>query len=152
MPDTLTIRPAATTEQEALEELQHRASLAWEEYREVLLANPDAIELPARQIADARVDVAEFRRKPAGFSVVLPRPDGNADLDGLFVEPVLWKRGIGRLLVEAAVSRALLMGATYLYVIANPRALGFYARCRFEEAGETQTRFGAAFVMRRRVR
>lgn len=42
----LAIRIAARDEKKLLEDLQWRASLVWEEYREALLAHPDAIELP----------------------------------------------------------------------------------------------------------
>ena len=74
----------------------------WEEYREALLARPDAIELSLEQIEGGRAYVAERQGEVAGFSVVLPRQDGDADLDGLFVEPVMWKRGIGRRLIQEA--------------------------------------------------
>ena len=42
---------------------------------------------------------------PAGFVAIVPRDDGNADLDGPFVEPDLWGGGIGRKLVDAQVPR-----------------------------------------------
>lgn len=80
--------------------------------RESLLANPDAIALAVEQITDGHVFVAERDGVIVGFVAVVPRPDGNAELDALFVDPSLWKRGVGRLLVEhcagvaAAVPRA----------------------------------------------
>ena len=46
----LTIRIAARDEQKLLEDLQWRASLVWEEYREALLAHPDAVELPLEHL------------------------------------------------------------------------------------------------------
>src|ERR1700674_2411504 len=94
------VRPAAVAERGALEALQWRASLMWEEYRDALLAHPDAIALPVEQIG--RTIVAELENKPLGFAVVLPRRDGDADLDGLFVEPANWRAGIGSRLVRAA--------------------------------------------------
>ena len=48
--DKLHIRPALPEERLELEELQRRASLALETYRDQLEANPDAIDLPAEQI------------------------------------------------------------------------------------------------------
>ena len=65
-----------------LEALQLRASLVWEEYREPLLANPDAIVLPAGAIAAGRVRVAVQDGGPAGFSVVTPVIDGAASSTG----------------------------------------------------------------------
>ena len=42
----LRIRNATATEAPVFEALQRRSSDVWEEYREQLAANPDAIELP----------------------------------------------------------------------------------------------------------
>ena len=140
-----TIRLARPDEREALEALQWRASLANEADRDNLLANPDAIELPAEQIANGQVLVAEVDGGTAGFAVVLPEQD-HAELDGLFVEPEQWRVGIGAALVEAAVHEARRRGLT-LMVIANAAALGFYERCGFSPEGEAQTRFGPALRM-----
>ena len=82
----LTIRIAARDEKKLLEDLQWRASLVWEEYREALLAHPDAIELPLEHLDAGHTYVAERSGQILGFSVVVPRPDGDADLDGLFVD------------------------------------------------------------------
>ena len=96
----LIVRFATRNEQKPLEELQRRASLVWEEYREALLAHADAIELPIEHIESGCTYVAVRDGQILGFSVTLPRADGNAELDGLFVEPSSWKQGIGRRLVE----------------------------------------------------
>ncbi len=55
----LAIRIAEPREHAALLALMTRASLANPADREALLAHPDAIELPPRQIAEGRVYVAE---------------------------------------------------------------------------------------------
>jgi len=145
--DTFSIRTAAVSEQKALEALQWRASLKHPDYREALLANPDAIELPASQIEAGRVFVCEQGGAVAGFAVVLPRGDGAAELDGLFVEPDLWRLGIGRRLVEhcAAVSRA--GGSAALHVVGSPLAEPFYLACGFKSTGPAQTRFGPALLL-----
>ena len=67
------IRLAVMSERQALESLQRRASLNNPGDREVLLANPDAIELPPDQIAAGQVFVAERDGAIVGFSAVLPR-------------------------------------------------------------------------------
>lgn len=146
-----TFRLAVPTERSALEELQRRASLIWEEDREALLANPDAIELPLEQITDGRTIVAEQAGQLLGFAVVLRRDDGNGELDGLFVEPSQWRHGIGRALVEHAERLALADGATSLWVTANTRALGFYDTCGFVTVGEVATRFRPAPKMRKSI-
>lgn len=152
MPDTtndIVCRTALAAEQNALEALQWRASLANPDDREALLANPDAIELPRAQLEAGLVFVAERTSVTLGFAAILPREDGTTELDGLFVEPGLWKRGIGRLLVEHCADAARARGSAALYVVANAQAEGFYRACGFERIGLAQTRFGAALSMRR---
>jgi N-acetylglutamate synthase-like GNAT family acetyltransferase len=145
----VTIRPARSEEQAALEALQRRASLANPNDREALLAHPDAIEVPPAQLAGEHVFVAERAGVIVGFAAVLPREDEGAELDALFVEPDLWKGGIGRALVDHCAGIARARGATFLHVIGNPHAQGFYAACGFQTVGTIATRFGPGLSMRR---
>jgi GNAT superfamily N-acetyltransferase len=55
--------------------------------------------------------VAEMLSEIVGFAVVLPRDDGHTELDGLFVEPKLWRRGVGRGLIEEVRAFASADGA-----------------------------------------
>jgi len=141
--DALTLRLATPSERELLEALQRRASLALEDYREQLEANPDAIHLPAEQIADGQVTVAELDGQVAGFAAL-----AGGELDGLFVEPTLWRQGIGAALIEHATHDARRRGLA-VTVIASPGAQGFYERCGFSVEGQAQTRFGPAIRMSR---
>jgi GNAT superfamily N-acetyltransferase len=137
----MVIRAARPEERAALEALQRRASLMYADSRDALLANPEAIALPAAHIA--HTIVVEGDGVVIGFAVALPISAGHAELDGLFVDPVGWRRGIGRALVaHAGADRTLT-------VIANPNALGFYTRCGFARTGATTTRFGPAITMTR---
>ena len=139
--DSLTLRLAVPEEHDELEELQRRASLELPEYRDQLIANPDAIYLPQGQIANGQVIVAELDGEVAGFAAVV-----GGELDGLFVEPDLWGRGVARALVDAATHEARKRGLA-LKVIANPRARRFYEHCGFSLEGEVQTRFGPGLRM-----
>ncbi|MGH6659595.1 MAG: GNAT family N-acetyltransferase, partial [Sphingomicrobium sp.] len=112
-----------------------------------LEAHPDAIELPAEQLALGQVFVAERDGKTVGFAALV-MSERSAELDGLFVEPGLWNQGIGRALIDHAVHRARRKGLT-LSVVANPSARQFYERCGFTAEGETETRFGPALKMSR---
>jgi GNAT superfamily N-acetyltransferase len=143
----MALRPARPDEREGLIELQRRASLMWEEDRAFLLAEPGVIDLPADQISDGHVFVFEEAGAVLGFAVVLPRDDGDAELDGLFVEPDAWGRGIGRRLMEAAVEMSRRRGCLALKVVANQRALGFYLACGFEALGEVATQFSPGVAM-----
>jgi GNAT superfamily N-acetyltransferase len=146
-PADVRIRLARPEERELLEELQRRASLALGEYNDLLEAHPDAIDLPSAQIERGQVLVAEVADDVAGFAVVLIEAD-HAELDGLFVEPEHWRRGIGSALIGAAVHEARRMGLS-LMVIANPSSREFYERCGFTLEGEAETRFGPALRMSR---
>ncbi len=139
----MNIRLAEPGEREVLEALQWRASLANPADRPHLLANPDAIDLPMAQISSGDVLIAEIDGRITGFAAVV-----GGELDGLFVEPEQWRRGIGEALVAAAAELAKRRGFP-LTVIANPAAFGFYERCGFIGEGTTQTRFGPGRVMSR---
>src|ERR1700746_2566043 len=111
------IRPAVISGQKDLEDLQTRASLTNVGDRDALLAHPDAIELPPDQIAAGAVFVLEQNGAIAGFAALLPRADGGAELDALFVEPTMRRCGIGRLLVEHCSEVARSQGSTFLHVV-----------------------------------
>jgi GNAT superfamily N-acetyltransferase len=147
--DGLVIRLAIISEQKALEALQWRASLSNAGDRDALLANPDAIELPVEQIASDAVFVAEWNGAIAGFCSLLPRTDGDGELDALFVEPTLRRMGIGRALIEHCVLAAQRQGWAGLRVVGNPHAWDFYKACGFISIGTTETRFGPGLLLRK---
>jgi GNAT superfamily N-acetyltransferase len=150
--DRIVVRNALASEQKTLEALQWRASLNNPGDRDALLANPDAIHLPVDQIERNGVFVAVDDDVVLGFAAILPRPDGDFELDALFVEPAAWKQGIGRTLTEHCVAAARENGANFLHVTGNPHAEGFYLACQFEIVGTTQTRFGEGLRMKRALR
>jgi GNAT superfamily N-acetyltransferase len=147
----VSIRPALVAERGALEALQWRASLNNPGDRDALLANPDAIEIPAEQILRGLVFVAEVGSRTVGFASFLIRPDGDIDLDGLFVDPIEQRRGIGRALVDRAMAFAQAKGATALHVVGNPHAADFYLAAGFRRTGEVETRFGPGLLLQKKV-
>ena len=137
----MVIRPARPDERLTLIALQRRASLMHADSHAALVANPDAIDLPPEHIADTLV--ADEAGRALGFCVASRTTGNSAELDGLFVEPDVWRAGIGRALVMAvAKGRALT-------VVANPNVLEFYTGCGFATTGTTATRFGPAISMTR---
>ena len=147
--DNIVIRVAVISEQKELEEIQRRAGLANPGDREALLAHPDAIEMPLEQIASGDVFTLKTRGVLAGCAALKSRPDGDTELDGLFVDPTVQRRGFGRLLVDHCAKIARLRGSKHLCVIGNPHAEAFYLACGFEQTGTTETRFGPGLLMRR---
>jgi GNAT superfamily N-acetyltransferase len=145
----LLIRRAIPSEQTTLEALQLRASLSNAGDHDHLLAHPDAIELPIEQIAAGGVFVAEWNGVIAGFAAVLPRLDGNSELEALFVDPDLRRLGIGRRLLEHSAQVARTQGSSVLHVVGNPHAEGFYLACGFQLIGTTETRFGPGLLLRK---
>ena len=149
--EDLLIRRAVVSEQKELEDLQLRASLTNAGDRKALLAHPDAIELPLAQIAAGGVFVAEWRGTIVGFAAVEPRGDEESELDALFVDPNMRRRGIARSLVAHCAEVARTRGSAFLYVVGNPHAREFYAACGFNLIGTSETRFGTGLLMRMMV-
>jgi len=147
MREPLKLRLAVAAERRDLEELQLRASLNNPGDRDALLANPDAIALPVEQIISGQVFVCERGGEIAGFAAVLPRADGETELDGLFVEPAAWRNGIGRSLVDRCIEYARSQGSGSLHVVGNPHAAAFYITYGFVPCGVHQTRFGVGQLM-----
>ena len=146
------VRPAVASEQKQLEALQWRASLNNPGDRDALLAHPDAIELSLEQIRDGGVFVAEVAGIAMGFAAILPRENGDFELDALFVEPSGWRQGIGRALIKHCAAAAKAAGAESLHVVGNPHAEGFYSACGFNLLGTKQMRFGIGLLMKRTLR
>lgn len=147
------IRDATPDEAGALQDLQRRSSLVWEEQRAQLLAHPDAISLPVSLIRDATVRVAYDVDRVLGFSVTRSHADkgGPDELDGLFVEPDRMRGGVGRALIADVVADAQQRGVTAIEVTANPRAVDFYRQVGFRDGEPVSTRFGPGLRMRREI-
>ena len=140
------IRQAHPDEREALIGLQRRASLMWPENQAFLEEHPEAIDLPADQIGEGHVFVWEDGAV-RGFAVILPRQDGDAELDGVFVEPEHWGHGIGRRLVDHVLAVARARGEISVNLVANLRTVGFYERCGFLALEEVKTPSGRGMLM-----
>lgn len=135
------LRAGQVGERQALEDLQRRALLACAEIRPLLLAHPDMIALPRAHLAGGHVRVAEADGVVLGFGVLLPRQTG-LELEGLFVAPACWRRGVGRALVAAALAE--LASGGRLEAVARRDVEGFYEKLGFVRQGVVTTAFGPA--------
>ena len=100
----VSVRQAHPQERRALEDLQHRASLANPGDHAFLLANPDVSHIPPEQIEQGLVFVAEADGAVVGLIALKKHDAPDMELEGLFVEPSCWRQGIGQTLVSHAVS------------------------------------------------
>lgn len=75
----------------------------------------------------------------AGFASVLPR---RRRLQAIYVAPAFQRRGIGRLLLEAAEAMAAADGTQVLFVQSSPSAVGFFAAHGFVEVGRGRSPLG----------
>jgi GNAT superfamily N-acetyltransferase len=143
------IRLARADDRQGLVELLWRASLAWDVVRQDLLDNPELIDVDPEMIARNQVFVAEQAGRMVGFATIVPREsdDGesegdDAELEGIFVEPSDWRRGIGTALLRQIEREARAWGANRLHVVASPNVEGFYVAAGFTRTGEQKMPFG----------
>jgi GNAT superfamily N-acetyltransferase len=147
MADTVTVRLARIDEHDVLEALQRRASLADPEIRDALADYPFELILPIAQIQAGQVFVGELNGVVAGVASVVLRHDGAVALDGLFVDPEFWRKGVGRGLVARSAQFARDAGADALSVISSFGAEPFYQSCGFATLGPFESRFVSALRM-----
>jgi GNAT superfamily N-acetyltransferase len=140
----LEIRIAHPEDRLNLIELQRRASLASEDddIRQKLQDDPGLIDLDEEMLANNEVMVAEIGDRLVGFATIVAHDGNDAELEGLFVEPTEWRKGIGTALVHAIEREAAAWGANRLHVLANQNALAFYEEAGFSKIGEKRTVLG----------
>lgn len=141
------LRIATPADGAALNRIKREASLVADEYRQALLAHPDLLRVPEDQLRAGAVLLAEHGRDIVGFAAVGRREDG-IELEGLFVAPSHWRRGVGRRLVQGAATEFGGDAPVAVHVVASPDAVAFYQACGFDVVSDTTTRFGPAIVMR----
>jgi GNAT superfamily N-acetyltransferase len=143
------IRIAHPDDRLNLIELQRRASLASEtgEVRQMLIDDPGIIDLDEEMLANNEVMVAEIGDRIVGFATIIAHEGNDAELEGLFVEPAEWRKGIATQLVQAIEREAAAWGANRLHVLANQNVLGFYEATGFGRIGERRTELGPIGIL-----
>lgn len=145
----LGIRIAHPDDRPNLVELQRRASLAFADgdVRQQVLDNPDLISLDEEMLANNEVLVAEVGDRIVGFATIVAHDGNDAELEGLFVEPSEWRKGVGSALVRAIEREAAAWGASRIHVQANEHAQAFYEAVGFNKIGEKRTELGPMAAM-----
>ncbi|WP_156787144.1 GNAT family N-acetyltransferase [Thermanaerovibrio velox] len=76
--------------------------------------------------------------EPVGFSSLL-WDQGRWELDHMWVDPPCMGMGLGRRLFEHAVNQARLRGASWVWILSDPFAEGFYLHMGAERIGDWHT-------------
>jgi GNAT superfamily N-acetyltransferase len=144
----INVRSALAGDRPALRRIFRRASLSNARDRDVLLADPDALDWPDSGAADGRTRVAITADGAAvGFITGLSTDGSVLEIVDLFVDPDWMRRGVARRLIGDLVHTARLTGIARIEVTANPHADGFYRSAGFVVFDECETRFGPAVRM-----
>lgn len=130
------IRPARPDEAEALTDLCLRSKAAWGYDDVFMAASRDALTVTPDRMAAGAYQVAEDEAGSLLGLAAIVRQGEDMDLDLLFVEPGLMRGGVGRALLEWAVSAARARGACRLTILSDVHAEGFYRRCGAIRVGE----------------
>jgi len=146
--ERLIIRTAVEVDLPELQRVFRAAALSNAGDAPALLARPDYSLFTGDGIAEGRTRVAiavvDGRHHPVGFATLTPGPDGQPDLEDLFVDPRWRRQGIARQLIHDAARIARRAGLRTITVTGNQHALAFYRAVGFVEIGQAQTEHGTA--------
>jgi len=133
---SVTIRPAEPDEAHARTELTLRSKAHWGYDAAFMNAVTDELTVSRDMIAEHEVFVIEEHGHVAGFYALIV--DGpKAELSMLFIDPPAIGRSFGRALFEHAAREARALGATDLFIDADPFAEAFYLAQGAERIGES---------------
>jgi GNAT superfamily N-acetyltransferase len=142
------IRTALSSDLPSLRRLFRSSSLSNEGDREVLLANPKALELTDGGVVEGRTRVAVAADGTIiGFVTGLRLGGSVLELEDLFVDPDRMRRGVARRLIADLTAAAKRDGIAFIQVTANPHADAFYRSVGFVDMYDTETQFGPGLRM-----
>jgi GNAT superfamily N-acetyltransferase len=123
----LHLRPARPDEADFLTELCLRSKAVWGYDEAFMRACRAELTLSPADLSASSLQVAVDGNEVAGVVQVVV--DGEkADLAKLFIAPSTLRAGAGRKLFDWAVNNARERGARWLWIEADPDAVGFYRR------------------------
>ena len=137
----LTIRSARADEGGYLSDLAMRSKAHWGYSREFMDACRDELTFSALDVANPQhlFHVAELNGIVVGFSALRRVSSTEWELDALFVEPDVIRRGVGMALIENAKSTVRSRGADVLVIQGDPHAEGFYVAAGARRIGERES-------------
>ena len=146
--DGVIIRSAVEADLPDLQRVFRAAALSNVGDAPALLARPEFLVFTGDGIAEGRtrvaVAVSDGGDRVMGFATLAPGPEGQPDLEDLFVDPECRRRGIARRLIEDVASTARRAGHDSITVTGNEHALDFYLAVGFVQIGQAETELGPA--------
>lgn len=144
----VTLRRGRPEDAPVLWDLTWRLAIAHQTHGDQVRARPEAVEAPTQALSAGAVIVAEVEGRAVGYVAVISEDQGEAEVDGLFVDARFQRRGVGRRLLQAAADLSRQRGASRLQVVSAPDAVAFYEAFGFGNPETTQTPFGPAVFLR----
>lgn len=141
MPDALSIREARPDEARYLSALALRSKAHWGYPKSFMDSCKSELTVePARIDSDQyHCFVATVDGGTAGFYALERLPDGEYELEALFVEPARIGTGVGRELIEHAKRTVSRLGATRLVIQGDPHAADFYRAAGARQIGHRES-------------
>ena len=143
----LTVRPGRPDDAAALSDLAFRSKAFWGYSESLMAAFADELKVSPEMAAEAII--AEVDGVIAGFHLLgpvsgalpgrpatEPPPADAGELDMLFLDPTFIGAGVGRVLFQDAMAKAIARGWTTVYIVADPQSTGFYETCGAVRVGE----------------
>ena len=130
----ISIRPGCPEDAASLTELCLRSKAVWD-YDDAFMAACEAeLRVTAEIMMASLVIVAELDGHITDMAQLDVRGTV-ADLEKMFIDPGWLRIGVGRALFDQVLESARQLGATVLFIDADPGAAGFYRRLGAVDAG-----------------
>jgi len=137
----IVLRDAAPDEAAYLSDLAKRSKAHWG-YSDDFMADCEAeLTYSAQQLQDSQFDFVVLENDTAvvGFYAIKRLENGVFELEAMFVEPRYIGTGIGRQLIEHALSKVAILGGESLVIQGDPNAVAFYEAAGGERIGSRES-------------
>lgn len=134
---TIEIRPAHPAEAEQLTHVAFTSKRHWRYSEELMALWAASLTITPQRIEQDLVYVAVLAEQIVGFYALIPTDHPEVyELDDLWVLPASIGRGIGKRLLQHAMTTVLEEGGSVLRLVAEPHAIGFYQKMGMTKIGE----------------
>lgn len=128
MTDAISIRPAEASDLHRLTEIAHAAKASWGYSPDMMAKMADALTATKNTLATEIVRVAQSDTGIAGWISYMPVSDKTVSVEGLWIDPDVMGRAVGRRLWDSMEQDAIANGFNEIEVLSDPNAYGFYEK------------------------